>query len=56
MFRYHTARYDIEVENPRGVCRGVVHAEVDGVCLPGNQARISLADDGLTHRVRIVLG
>jgi cyclic beta-1,2-glucan synthetase len=55
-FRYHSARYDIQVENPHGVSRGIVRAELDGVALPGNQARIPLADDGATHRVRIALG
>ena len=55
-FRYHSARYDIEVENPAGICRGVVHAELDGVALPGNGARVPLEDDGATHRLRVVLG
>ena len=55
-FRYHSARYDIAVENPGGVSRGVVRAELDGVALPGNQARVPLADDDAIHRVRVVLG
>ena len=55
-FRYHSAHYDIRVENPRGVSRGIVRAELDGVTLSGNQVRIPLANDGATHRVRIVLG
>ena len=55
-FRYHSARYDIQVENPRGVCRGVVQAELDGVALPDNVALVPLADDGAIHRVRVVLG
>jgi len=55
-FRYRSARYDIRVENPDGVCRGIVRAELDGEALAGNQARIPLADDGATHRIRIVLG
>jgi cyclic beta-1,2-glucan synthetase len=55
-FRYHSARYDIRVENPAGVSRGVVRAELDGVALPGQQARVPLVDDGATHRVRVVLG
>ena len=55
-FRYHSARYDIRVDNPRGVSRGIVRAELDGVTLLGNQAHIPLANDGATHRVRIVLG
>ncbi len=55
-FRYRSSRYDIAVENPTGVSRGIVRAELDGVALPGNEARIPLVDDGATHRVRIVLG
>jgi cyclic beta-1,2-glucan synthetase len=56
MFHYHSACYDIRVENPRGVSRGIVRMELDSVALPANQARVSLADDGATHRVQIVLG
>jgi cyclic beta-1,2-glucan synthetase len=55
VFRYRSARYEIEVENPRGVCRGMAHAELDGVALVGNETRVPLADDGLTHRVLVVL-
>jgi cyclic beta-1,2-glucan synthetase len=55
-FRYRSSRYDIAVENPGGVCRGIVRAELDGVALPDRQARIPLTDDGATHRVRVVLG
>jgi cyclic beta-1,2-glucan synthetase len=56
VFRYRSARYDIRVENPRDVSRGVVRAELDGNALPENQARIPLADDGISHLVRVVLG
>jgi cyclic beta-1,2-glucan synthetase len=55
VFRYHSARYDIVVENPQGVSRGVSSVEVDGVSLDGDLS-IRLADDRNTHRVRIVLG
>jgi cyclic beta-1,2-glucan synthetase len=55
VFRYRSCRYDIVVENPRGASRGVSSAEVDGVSLDGDLT-IGLADDGNTHRVRIVLG
>jgi cyclic beta-1,2-glucan synthetase len=55
-FRYHTARYEIVVENPQGVSRGVASAELDGQALTGSGAAIPLADDGATHRVRVVLG
>ena len=33
-FRYHSARYEIAVENPRGVSRGVTYVELDGEALP----------------------
>jgi cyclic beta-1,2-glucan synthetase len=55
VFRYRSGRYDIAVENPRGVSRGVTSVEVDGVTLDGDRI-ITLADDGATHRVRVVLG
>ena len=54
-FRYHTARYEIVVENPQGVSRGVASTELDGQALKGGGA-IPLADDGATHRVRVILG
>jgi cyclic beta-1,2-glucan synthetase len=53
-FRYHSSRYEIAVENPRGVTRGVSAVSLDDQALAG--ASIALADDGTTHRVRVVLG
>jgi cyclic beta-1,2-glucan synthetase len=55
-FRYHSARYTINVENPQGVSRGVVSAELDGQVLEGEGAAIPLVDDGATHVIRVVLG
>ena len=55
-FRYHSATYEIVVENPRGVSRGVASSELDGQTLTGGGAAIPLADDGATHQVRVVLG
>ena len=54
-FRYHSSRYEIVVENPHGVARGVSYAELDGAPVTGG-AHIHLTDDGATHHVRIVLG
>ena len=54
-FRYHSSRYEIVVENPHGVCRGVVSAELDGETLPDGH-NVPLVDDGVTHRVKIILG
>ena len=56
MYRYRSARYDIVVENPHHVCRGVAQVEVGGVLTATTEARIALVDDGATHRVRVVLG
>jgi cyclic beta-1,2-glucan synthetase len=56
VYRYRSARYEIAVENPRGVNRGVSSIELDGQLLPAGAARIPLEDDGRTHKVRAVLG
>ena len=55
-FAYHASRYEIRVENPRGVSHGVDSVELDGVVLTGPGAIIPLADDGAVHRVRVILG
>jgi cyclic beta-1,2-glucan synthetase len=54
-FRYHSAIYQIRVDNPSSVTRGVVMTEVDGRRSVG-VANIPLADDGAVHQVRILLG
>jgi cyclic beta-1,2-glucan synthetase len=55
-FRYRGTRYEIAIENPRGVNQGLASLQLDGETLPSGQGRIPLVDDGLTHRVRAVLG
>ena len=55
-FRYHAARYEITVENPDGVSRGVSHAELDGETVTERPVRIELSDDSMVHRLRVVLG
>ncbi|GAB2539411.1 GH36-type glycosyl hydrolase domain-containing protein [Rhodanobacter koreensis] len=49
------SRYEISVENPGRVCRGVAGIELDGQTLASGDA-VTLADDGQMHRVRVVLG
>ena len=56
VYRYGSTRYEITVKNPRSVSRGVSSVELDGKALAARPAQITLADDGITHRVRIVLG
>jgi cyclic beta-1,2-glucan synthetase len=53
-YQHKTSRYDIKVENPNAVSRGIARIEVDGLALTGQS--ISLLDDGQVHRVRVVLG
>ena len=55
-FRHQATRYEIVVENPEGVGRGVACAELDGRPLPEGDTLIALVNDGETHRVRVVLG
>jgi cyclic beta-1,2-glucan synthetase len=55
-FRYHASRYEITVENPRGVTRGISTIEVDGIPLTSPGAGIPLIGDGATRGVRVVLG
>jgi cyclic beta-1,2-glucan synthetase len=54
VWRFGRTRYEISVVNPEHRCRGVAEAELDGE--PADPAAIPLADDGATHRVRVVLG
>jgi cyclic beta-1,2-glucan synthetase len=55
-FAYHSARYEIVVENPQGVSRGVLAIELDDQPIDATGSGIPLADDGATHRVRVLLG
>ena len=54
VFKHRTSRYDIAVENPRGVSRGVASATLDGKLL--SSARFPLVDDGEAHAIRVILG
>jgi cyclic beta-1,2-glucan synthetase len=56
VFRYRSARYEIAIENPNGVNRGVSRIELDGQALPAATAQVTLADDAATHHVRVTLG
>ena len=55
-FRYHASRYEIRVENPNGVTRGISSVEVDGAPLAVAGGSVPLTSDGETHRVRVILG
>ena len=54
--RFHSARYEILVENPDGVCRGVVSAMIDGQTVVELPLNLKLLDDGATHDIQVRLG
>ncbi len=54
--RYRSARYEIRVENPDGVSRGVLSARLDGTEINERPLRWPLLDDGVVHRVQLTLG
>jgi cyclic beta-1,2-glucan synthetase len=55
-FRYHSARYELVVENPHGATCGVSRVVVDGKEHPKDERGIPLADDGATHKIEVLLG
>jgi cyclic beta-1,2-glucan synthetase len=53
-YRHHSAIYQIHVENPHGVERGVQSITLDGQAVESGV--IDLVDDGRRHKVRVILG
>ena len=53
-YRHGETVYDIHIDNPGHVSRGVVQVTLDGVAIP--QGHIPLSGDGLKHEVYILLG
>jgi len=56
VFRHHSARYEIAIENPNGVNRGVSRLVLDGAVLPTAPSQVALADDATTHHIQVTLG
>jgi len=54
--RFGSARYDIKLEKPSGVSRGVSFAAVDGKIVTDRPLQVSLIDDGGTHRIEVRIG
>jgi cyclic beta-1,2-glucan synthetase len=54
--RHGTSRFEIVVENPQGVQRGVAAAELDGAKIVPRPLSIPLKDDGAVHRLQVRLG
>ncbi len=54
-YQHEHTSYQITVENPTGVARGVAGLELDGIPQP-KEHMIPLLRDGKIHRVRVILG
>ena len=54
--RYHSARYEILVDNSGGAGRGIASAQLDDTLIEERPLRVPLIDDGITHRLRVRLG
>jgi cyclic beta-1,2-glucan synthetase len=54
--RHRSARYDICVENPAGVSRGVADALLDDTLLAKRPLSLRLKDDGAIHQLMVRLG
>ncbi len=54
-FRYRSATYQIRVNNPSGVSRGIASVSIDGTIVVGH-ANVPLVDDGAAHRVIVEMG
>lgn len=53
-YRYGNTRYNITIQNPEGVSKGIVRLELDGASQADMQ--IVMQDDGATHAVTVVMG
>jgi cyclic beta-1,2-glucan synthetase len=51
-----STRYDITIENPSGVNRGVCFAEMNGIAIAERPLRLRVVNDGAVHRIRVRLG
>ncbi len=54
VYHFGTTQYEIVVENPNGVARGVRSMQLDGVAL--TEHRVGVKDDGGVHHVKVVMG
>ena len=54
--RFRSAHYEILVETPESVCRGIVAATVDGTAVADRPFALKMKDDGMTHHVLVRLG
>ena len=54
--RHGAASYEIRVDNPDGVERGIASATIDGTDLAARPLSLKFIDDGFVHQIQIRLG
>ncbi|HIJ37853.1 MAG TPA: glycosyl transferase, partial [Rhodospirillaceae bacterium] len=54
--RLEGRHYEVQVDNPDSVERGVAFASIDDIPILERPLRVTLADDGKSHRLRVRLG
>ena len=54
-YQHENTRYEITIENPNGVSRGITLIELDGE-RQSTANSIALQDDGQLHQIRVLLG
>ena len=54
--RRGATRFDIRVDNPQGVAKGIASARIDGRDVTGRPLRIDLPEDGASHEILVTMG
>ncbi len=55
-FRHGSACYEIRIDNPDRVNRGIACARLDGRLIADRPLRLPLEDNGVAHRIQVTLG
>jgi cyclic beta-1,2-glucan synthetase len=54
--RRGATRFDVRVDNPKSVAKGIASATIDGNEVTVRPLRIDLPEDGATHEIRVTMG
>ena len=54
--RRGSTRFDIRVDNPDGVAKGIASARIDGTEIAERPLRLDLPEDGKSHEIQVVMG
>jgi cyclic beta-1,2-glucan synthetase len=56
MLRRGSTRFDIRVDNPKGVAKGIASARIDGSNIAERPLQIDLPEDGGSHEILVTMG